>query len=83
MGRIVVAADGKSRMVTAKGTDEHGKAVQKHIGIRQAVIVRLLSRRRCVFAADTGAATTTPVKSAHSVFADPTHEASADADAMA
>jgi hypothetical protein len=26
MGRIVVAADGKSRTVTAKGTDEHGKA---------------------------------------------------------
>ncbi len=25
-GRIVVAADGKSRTVTAKGTDEHGKA---------------------------------------------------------
>ena len=25
MGRIVVAADGKSRTVTAKGTDEHGK----------------------------------------------------------
>src|SRR5437899_2927821 len=24
-GRIVVAADGKSRTVTAKGTDEHGK----------------------------------------------------------
>jgi len=24
-GRIVVAADGKSRMVTAKGTDDHGK----------------------------------------------------------
>jgi hypothetical protein len=26
MGRIVVAADGKSRTVTTKGTDEHGKA---------------------------------------------------------
>jgi len=26
LGRIVVAADGKSRTVTAKGTDEHGKA---------------------------------------------------------
>ena len=25
-GRIVVAADGKSRTVTARGTDEHGKA---------------------------------------------------------
>jgi hypothetical protein len=25
-GRIVVAADGKSRTVTAKGTDQHGKA---------------------------------------------------------